>query len=1079
MKTRKLNRPRGLSLALLVLTSLVITPFAAGFNFALAQDPGAPANDNLAAAARMDGDAGSLNTTNVGATPDDENATGGNTSIWYYYQPSKVGVATISTEGSDFDTTLTAYVATGSGQPTTSNLEQLAFSDDDNGMTSRIKFNVEADRTYYIAVSGYGDNAGGVSLGWSLADPPVRPANDDFANATDIGGAPQGTVDGGNNEAASAQVGEPEHDGDGAYRSIWFKWTAPSDGYMRFDANDSDFEVNMGVYVGEGVDALTTVADNGRMSDAVDFFTTEGTVYHIAVDGDDDDDFGNVVLNWQAVAPPVVPANDNFANGEDITDASGSVTRSTANATRETGEPYHTAIGQDPDAYGLDLHPQTIWFDYTPTETGSVAFDTLQTQCPDGGNCQASQLAVYTGDSLDNLTEVASNDDADPDYNNGQFTAGSRVFFNAVAGTTYRIVLADKSEDGLDYTLTWQPFTIPVPANDDFAQARDITAPGSFEATNKFASVESGEPQHAGEPAFASVWFRYTAASSGGTFVKIDSALVNNRAFSPRVAVYTGNSLDALTPIASKSADASPGFNGVATIGFQAVGGRTYYIAVDGQRTDRFGQSYTNSAGRFILTLGNDTTAPTSTAQTFSQPNANGFYKGAGVSVSIGASDNQNGSGVRDIKYTLRINGVDGAQQTVSPNGTFFTVRTEGETVISYFATDNAGNTEAPAKTLTIKIDRTAPVTTATASGLNNNNGYYRSDVSVALNAIDSYSGADSITYNVNGGTSVTASGASKTVVVTAEGANTISYFATDKAGNAEAARTITVNIDKTAPGATTATANSTPNSSGYYNGANGAGAKVTLAAIDSRSGIAGYYVTATGAQTYSRRFVPASNPIVNLADGTTTLTFNAVDNAGNEGVTATRTYKVDQTAPVTSYTVSSQGRNITLTVNFRDNLSGYAAVTSSVNNGAPQTHRFQNPTTNGSISYTFNGPYNDHGDYTVKYYGTDVAGNREAEKSVTFRIPPAAITPFASAPVRNANGTYTVTFGYQNDNPTTFNIAAGASNFFSPNPQNRNQTTAFQPGRVANAFGVTWNGSRLTWTIKGPDGQTRAVSVR
>jgi Tol biopolymer transport system component len=68
---------------------------------------------------------------------------------------------------------------------------------------------------------------------------------------------------------------------------------------------------------------------------------------------------------------------------------------------------------------------------------------------------------------------------------------------------------------------------------------------------------------------------------------------------------------------------------------------------------------------------------------------------------------------------------------------------------------------------------------------------------------------------------------------------------------------------------------------------------------------------------------------------------------------------------------------------------------------------------------------------------------------------------------------------GYRNDNPVTFNIAVGASNNFSPGNQNRGQTTAFQTGTVANAFTVTWDGSSLTWTVKGPDGQTRKVIAK
>jgi hypothetical protein len=257
----------------------------------------------------------------------------------------------------------------------------------------------------------------------------------------------------------------------------------------------------------------------------------------------------------------------------------------------------------------------------------------------------------------------------------------------------------------------------------------------------------------------------------------------------------------------------------------------------------------------------------------------------------------------------------------------------------------------------------------------------------------------------------------------------------------------------------------------------------VTLAASDpgsGASGISGFYVSATGAHPITANtFVPIVNPVVQIThDGTTTLSYRAVDNAGSEGATGTRTLKVDATPPTTNYSVSSSGANITLTVNFHDNLSGYAAVNYSVNGGTWQAYTGPFPS-NGSFSYTFNGPYHESGTYVISYYGSDAAGNHEATKTANFTIPPQAITPTLASVTHNSNGTYTARFGYRNDNPLTFNIAVGASNNFSPGNQNRGQTTAFQTGTVANAFTVTWDGSSLTWTVKGPDGQTRKVIAK
>lgn len=204
---------------------------------------------------------------------------------------------------------------------------------------------------------------------------------------------------------------------------------------------------------------------------------------------------------------------------------------------------------------------------------------------------------------------------------------------------------------------------------------------------------------------------------------------------------------------------------------------------------------------------------------------------------------------------------------------------------------------------------------------------------------------------------------------------------------------TLTLKIDKTVPSATTSTVNSTPNSSGYYNGANGA-VKLTLSAGDTpaangySSGLAGYYVSATGAQTYTRQFVPASNPTITLADGTTTLTYNSVDKAGNEGATASRTLKVDTTAPVTTTsTMTVNGGKVQVTVNYSDNASGYVAYKFTVNGGALQTYAGPFTTPAGSFSITLGNSRDMRGTYTVRYYGTDAAGNNEAPKTVTFTV--------------------------------------------------------------------------------------------
>jgi hypothetical protein len=101
--------------------------------------------------------------------------------------------------------------------------------------------------------------------------------------------------------------------------------------------------------------------------------------------------------------------------------------------------------------------------------------------------------------------------------------------------------------------------------------------------------------------------------------------------------------------------------------------------------------------------------------------------------------------------------------------------------------------------------DRTAPSTTASANPAPNAAGWNNSSVAVTLNAADNEggSGVQSITYRINGDAPSTASGATASFTLSLESVNTITFNATDNAGNAEASKTAVVRIDKTPPSGT------------------------------------------------------------------------------------------------------------------------------------------------------------------------------------------------------------------------------------------------------------------------------------
>lgn len=126
----------------------------------------------------------------------------------------------------------------------------------------------------------------------------------------------------------------------------------------------------------------------------------------------------------------------------------------------------------------------------------------------------------------------------------------------------------------------------PVQANDAFASAQVLTGDhGSLWHRSSGATEETREPNHAGDPGGASLWYQWTAPTTGDfTFHTRGSR------FDTLLAVYTGTSVSALTLVASNDDEprcAFPCFPPppvtTSSVTFRATAGTTYQIAVDGR----------------------------------------------------------------------------------------------------------------------------------------------------------------------------------------------------------------------------------------------------------------------------------------------------------------------------------------------------------------------------------------------------------------------------------------------------------------------------------------------------------------
>lgn len=197
--------------------------------------------------------------------------------------------------------------------------------------------------------------------------------------------------------------------------------------------------------------------------------------------------------------------------------------------------------------------------------------------------------------------------------------------------------------------------------------------------------------------------------------------------------------------------------------------------------------------------------------------------------------------------------------------------------------------------------DTTPPVATITSSPAANTAGWNNtSPVTVTITAQDgpAGSGVASITYAIDTGTPVTINTAATTFPVTADGNHTVSYSATDNAGNASTTQTLTIRIDTAAPAAP---ALSVP---AYVNAANAASVPVTGTAepgttitLTSADNVPAHTVTSVTTALASGSW--AVNPnLAGLTDGTITYTATATDPAGNTGTVTTATDAKDTLAP-------------------------------------------------------------------------------------------------------------------------------------------------------------------------------------
>ena len=442
---------------------------------------GRPPNDDFAAAASIEGEEGSLALDLLLATPEPgeplftprRGRPAG--SVWYAWTAPSDGPVrfNIPPNGGSSDTRNDRLsIFRGDRitelEPVTSDLWGAIFF-------------AGKGQSYRIWVSNFARGAA-LDLRWSQGS---RPANDNFAQATELEGA-DGVVQG-NSQGATLEPGEWFGF---AAATTWYRWTAPSGGEWEFR---SEFPRRVLVFEGDSIPALRLVSYYPGSTGL--FPAAAGREYRIAVSESDAYSSGPYELRWSS-GDYYRPKNDDIDNAEPIESSPSSehIIGADWNSTVEPGEPVETGV-------------RTKWWVWEAPEDGYFTW-----QLRDTGEVVPTysklRVTVFTGSSTADLQLVAK---AGPD------AAPFDFVLHAVAGQRYWIAAGFPAGDITAYTqevasgkMTWGP----TPSNDNLASAAALaSASGSITGSNYFSTTERGE--RTAVLGHSSLWWTYEAPASG------------------------------------------------------------------------------------------------------------------------------------------------------------------------------------------------------------------------------------------------------------------------------------------------------------------------------------------------------------------------------------------------------------------------------------------------------------------------------------------------------------------------------------------------------------------------------------
>ena len=405
-----------------------------------------PAGDFFCAAISRTGQSQSTTQSNAGASTEVNEPLPSNSqaSVWFAYTPAANGTLALSVTNSSINSILSVYIG-----GILSNLANPSGWIDATGSNSysALPFNVVKDTTYFIRVASTDSSRGNFTLTHTFSATPI----------ITVPAAPREVI------ATAATT-------DGVINASWTEPTS-SIGSNNPPITSYEATANPGGQFCIATAPTTSCSISGL---------TNWNAYTVSVAARN-----SVGLGPSASAPAIVRPgtyDDFFATPRAINGLSGTSTSNNDFASTEVSEPNHAGY----------LASDSVWFNYTAPASGQINISTA------GSNFD-TLLAVYTGNLINSLNSIASNDD----IKNGQSSA---VSFAAIGGQTYRIAIDGFANYTGNITLNWD-LRLPSPP----LAPTNVTA---ITSRSREVEISWSAPANANYPVTS---YTVTSSSSGKT----------------------------------------------------------------------------------------------------------------------------------------------------------------------------------------------------------------------------------------------------------------------------------------------------------------------------------------------------------------------------------------------------------------------------------------------------------------------------------------------------------------------------------------------------------------------------------